>query len=120
MSSPRGSRAPRCRRQIALRLRAPWSPPSRSCSRRRKRTLGTPALANARELFQREKLVPLAGHPAFRMLRGDEEYSAYELRIYPLPEGRELLVGVFKDQRRGRPDRAFRITIPPALRTGKG
>jgi len=54
------------------------------------------------------------------MLRGDEEYSAYELRIYPLPEGRELLVGVFKDQRRGRPDRAFRITIPPALRTGKG
>ena len=50
------------------------------------------------------------------MLRGDEEYSAYELRIYPLPEGRELLVGVFKDQRRGRPDRAFRITIPPGFK----
>jgi hypothetical protein len=52
------------------------------------------------------------------MLRGDEGYSAYELRIYRVPQGRELLLGVFKDDRldRPRPDREFRIVIPAGFK----
>lgn len=60
-------------------------------------------------------------HPSSTMLRGDDRgYNPREIRVAVLPNGRELITGVFRDDGRidnalRRPDRQFRILVPPAF-----